>query len=80
MPPLTSTLISARAGEVARDEVLKSSKRPGASIPTTVKSAARTCVQQWMKQGGICRSCDGAHAMLAHRARRPSERRREKPF
>jgi len=32
-PRLTSTLISARAGQVARDEVLKSSKRPEAAIP-----------------------------------------------
>ena len=79
-PPPTSTLTPARADAMARNEVLYSPKRPGASIPAVVKSAARTRVQQRMKQEGICRSCDGAHAVLARRARRPSQRPRENPF
>ena len=79
-PPPTSTLTPARADAMARNEVLYSPKRPGASIPAVVKSAARTRVQQRMKQEGICRYCDGAHAVLARRARRPSQRPRENPF
>ena len=73
-PPSTSTLISTRAGEVARDEILYSPERPRAPIPATAQSAAGTRVKQRTKQKGFCRSCNGAHAMLAHRARRRSER------
>ena len=71
-PPSTSTLTSARATAMTRNEVANFPKRPGASIPATVPSAAGTRVQQRMKQAGICRYCDGAHAVLARRARRPS--------
>ena len=66
-PRLTSTLISARADATTRNEVLYSPERPGAPIPATAQSAAGTRVKQRMKQKGICRSCDGAHAILARR-------------
>ena len=74
---LTSTLIPARAGDVARDEALYPPVKPDASNLATVQSPAGTRAQQQRKQEGICRPCDGAHAMLARRARRPSQRRRE---
>ena len=79
-PQLTLTPIPARAGDVARDEALYSPVEPDASILATVQSPAGTRVQQRRQQEGICRSCDGAHAMLACRARRPSEQWRENPF
>ena len=64
-PPLTSTLISARAGEVTRNEVPYSPKRPD----TTVKYVVETPVQQRMNRVGMSLSHDDAQAMLALRAR-----------
>ena len=64
-PRLTSTLISARAGEVARNEVLYSPKRPN----TTVEYVVETPVHQRMNREGMSWSHDDVQAMFALRAR-----------
>ncbi len=64
-PRLTSTLISARAGEVARNEVLYSPKRPN----TTFEYVVETPVHQRMNREGMSWSHDDVQAMFALRAR-----------
>ena len=76
---LTSTLISARAGEVARDEALYAPKRQDAAILTTVESVANPPVRQRMNQDDVSWSHDDVRSLPAHRTRLPGKQWRENP-
>ena len=67
-----------RSNDPQRDRQL--AHKAGCIHLATVQTAATTRIQQRMRQAGIRCSCNGAHAMLACRAPRPSQRWREKPY
>jgi len=77
--PRNSMPISARAGEVARDEALYSlqCRTPSTSPPSN--PSPKTPVQQRKNQVDAFSSHDDVRAMLAHRARLPSQQWRKYP-
>ena len=82
-PPLTSTLnstlISARAGEVARDRALYSPNKAGGLHPRHRLLRGQPPVRQRRNQVDVSWSHDEVWAMPPHRTRLPSQQWREYP-